>query len=387
MLFTCMAMKQQLFLFATCFTASTTGHGFLVNPTARNAVDKDLPLFHNVSTGLPIWPVDSKGTPGCYPTHGSCGCYCGNGTTPCLSAQSCFWFSQGCTIGCPTCDGNSPRAFRDLCGRGMQATVCDSRLRTYAMTAECNTDADRYRYNPWRAPGKAPVFDPCGKAGGGVNASSAAHPQGAAFFTNTSHNVIGDLGSVVLPEMPSMASWKIGSVVEATWAMRANHGGGYQYRLCSKTDALTEACFQASPIPFVGNQSLLFDNGVRVPIQSAYATVNGIGYFTNDGQSPKGATWARNPIPDNCQAGSKDCTGKTEFTPPCVEPYLLTGTTVGDEPSGGYCSGERPFNVAIIDALRIPKDIVAGEYVLGFRWDCEETAQVWSTCADITIVE
>ena len=27
----------------------------------------------------------------------------------------------------------------------------------------------------------------------------------------------------------------------------------------------------------------------------------------------------------------------------------------------------------------------AGEYVLGWRWDSEETAQVWSNCADVKV--
>ena len=113
-----------------------------------------------------------------------------------------------------------------LSAAGARATVCDARLRTYATDAACNSAEDHYRYNPWRAPGTAPVFDACGKAGGGVDAASAAHPSGAAFFTNTSHNVLGDLGSQVLPPTPSMASWARGAVVEATWSMRANHGGG-----------------------------------------------------------------------------------------------------------------------------------------------------------------
>ena len=29
--------------------------------------------------------------------------------------------------------------------------------------------------------------------------------------------------------------------------------------------------------------------------------------------------------------------------------------------------------------------LAAGDYVLGFRWDCEETAQIWSSCADVSI--
>ena len=35
--------------------------------------------------------------------------------------------------------------------------------------------------------------------------------------------------------------------------------------------------------------------------------------------------------------------------------------------------------------LRVPASIAPGEWVLGFRWDCESSAQVWQSCADITI--
>ena len=41
---------------------------------------------------------------------------------------------------------------------------------------------------------------------------------------------------------------------------------------------------------------------------------------------------------------------------------------------------------AIVDKLRLPADLKPGHYLLGWRWDCEETAQVWMvskrpTCA------
>jgi hypothetical protein len=35
---------------------------------------------------------------------------------------------------------------------------------------------------------------------------------------------------------------------------------------------------------------------------------------------------------------------------------------------------------------QIPSDIAPGKYILSFRYDCEATAQVWSNCADVTIV-
>ena len=76
----------------------------------------------------------------------------------------------------------------------------------------------RYRHNPWRAPGTAPVFDPCGKAGGGY--PGAAGP-GAADFINTTNAKHGDLGSEVLKPGPSQATWKVGSEVEVVWGLRS----------------------------------------------------------------------------------------------------------------------------------------------------------------------
>ena len=37
------------------------------------------------------------------------------------------------------------------------------------------------------------------------------------------------------------------------------------------------------------------------------------------------------------------------------------------------------------DRLRVPEHLAPGEYVLSFRYDCEASAQVWSSCADVTI--
>lgn len=134
-------------------------------------------------------------------------------------------FSQGCTIGCPTCTGRDARAQVDVCGRGMKPTVCDPRLRTYNQKVPCGSKADVMQHNPWRAPGTAPVFDVCGKAGGGwsQDPSRGGKPgPGDARFTDTVHNKNGDLGSKVLKEMPSQATWLRGEDVETIWGMRAN---------------------------------------------------------------------------------------------------------------------------------------------------------------------
>jgi len=39
-----------------------------------------------------------------------------------------------------------------------------------------------------------------------------------------------------------------------------------------------------------------------------------------------------------------------------------------------------------VDRLAVPTTLAPGLYVLGFRWDAEQTSQVWSSCADVEIV-
>merc|ERR1712224_988180 len=40
---------------------------------------------------------------------------------------------------------------------------------------------------------------------------------------------------------------------------------------------------------------------------------------------------------------------------------------------------------SIGDKVIIPEDLEEGEYMLGWRWDCEESTQVWQNCADIIL--
>ena len=193
-------------------------HSNLISPRPRNSIDAGTdPRF-----GPNKFPA-YDGKKGCLPYGASCGCWCSNGTSPCNAGQTCFWFSQGCTIGCPNCTGVHARDQVDVCGAGMKALICDERLRTYNIKAPCNSDADIYKHNPWRAPNTAPVFDPCGKAGGGYPGELG---PGAAGFINTTNAKHGDLGSVVLKPMPSQATWQAGAEAEIVWGLRANHGGG-----------------------------------------------------------------------------------------------------------------------------------------------------------------
>jgi hypothetical protein len=160
--------------------------------------------------------------------------------------------AHGCAGMAPNRSDDNCARKMDVCDGGATATVCEPSLRTYNVDAPCGGDEDYYYNSPWRAPGSAPVFDSCGVAGG---RPPPAGGYGAQYF-NTSFASQGDLGSVVLPRTPSETVWEAGAVVEVSWAIYANHGGGYQYRLCPADEPLTEACFFRTPLPFVGSQVL-----------------------------------------------------------------------------------------------------------------------------------
>merc|ERR1719265_2097776 len=46
---------------------------------------------------------------------------------------------------------------------------------------------------------------------------------------------------------------------------------------------------------------------------------------------------------------------------------------------------DQAFDFGIVDKVVVPQ-VPPGDYVLGWRWDSEQSSQVWSVCADVTIV-
>ena len=202
-------MKIALTLFVLLLDR-TAGHGSLFFPPSRNAVDRVLPAYSGGRS-----PSDS--------------CNCGDSKKGCDEGiravgggQPCLWFSQGCSIGCPTCTGIGSHSNVSLCNSTAQPTL-PKRAWTMNLWAKEGSVNDSYRFNPWRAPGTAPVADACGKAGG----TSFAHAgPGDATYANNTFASFGDLGSKVLLPAPSGTIWRAGSSVEVAWGIRYNHGGG-----------------------------------------------------------------------------------------------------------------------------------------------------------------
>jgi len=374
-------------LAAALCVASVAAHGMLVNPRPRNSIDH-------------LAGVNDKGNP------------CSNLTgAACTNGQAAFWYSQGCFIGCPTCDHASGRRQTDLCGNGMKPTN-NGVARSLNLDATPNAPNDIYRHNPWRSPGSAPVADVCGFAGGtpyGWDGSEAGD------YTNTSYAHHGMAGST-LPKMPTGTVWKIGGQANVTWNVRNNHGGGYSYRLCPASEPLTEECFQQHPLDFVQDQqAILFPDGHLEAIK---------GVFINEGTTPKGSWWSKLPIPatglgPRCLPGPNDNSstpngcmeweGRGNFNGhvdgPCVPCPETPGSDCSRCSNPGGSDPKHPVDPPVkrtafppavkgvveapiqnvFDVLKVPADLPAGEYVLGWRYDCEGTAQVWSNCADITL--
>lgn len=365
-------MKLRAGMFAI-LAASAAAHSNLISPKPRNAIDSNDPRWHGGKS------------PDKWQPHGDNPCACRNGTDVCDVGQACLWMSVGCSIGCKECDGGTiggksaganPNGI-DRCGGGAKPTNNDPLHRTFNRncTGSCLGSADDFtKFNPWRAPGSAPVFDACGRAGGGP------HPTGGhGEYINTPFAEFGDMGSK-LPKLDSGAVWKVGSTVETMWNVRANHGGGFQYRLCPLEKELTEGCFQSTPMPFAGDSKIMMSNGSMLQLKST---------FVSEGTLPAGSTWQMLPIPmshDYCTKGNKvGCTTAGHpFPPPCHDP-CPTGGCPGL--SQGLCSGEWLTNITMYDQLRVPEHLEPGDYVLGFRWDCESSAQVWQACADITLTK
>lgn len=384
--------------------AAAFGHGAITYPPSRNAIDSDqMPWGGKVPTPVPFepWcPMPSEDAVASDPGRNLTG----------ANGQSCFWFSNGCAIGCNACDGNTrgpipafdckpgqdqkncdlvPSPKNDkmpfgpkapICTKAegsLNATVCDPKERTVNTGAACGSAEDYYYYSPWRRPGSAPVIDSCGTAGGRVPGQGDG--GFGAQFQNTTHAKVGDIGSK-LPHTPSGVHWTAGTAVEVAWTLQANHGGGYSYRLCPLGEELNEECFKKLPLDFVGQSAFRWGGrgGRKQFFNATYVT---------KGTSPEGSMWAKNPIPrtwkdseGNWGKGSNQFQTGEGFQPYCVDNGI---DKVGNQYS---CTSEwGPYNMEMVDRVVLPKDLKPGPYVLGFRWDCEESNQIWQSCSDVSI--
>ena len=138
--------------------------------------------------------------------------------------QACFWYQVGCFIGCDECTGTGKYLYpaqSDFPAGCKLATPTNNARETRTWFGEDGDNGDFTKYNPWRAPGLAPVRDSCGASSGYKEAGSGPYapevPKGYPVWSKGSE--------VLKPTTPTV--WKAGGTAEVSWAIAAQHGGGY----------------------------------------------------------------------------------------------------------------------------------------------------------------
>ena len=331
-------------------------HGAMITPAPRNAIDSTIPGYN--------WGNGSTRTGKLEPLGVQC--FNGTGESPagqCRPGQSVFWFSQGCTPGCPECDGQGQRRPNwDHCNATRSEPFKATLAKKYWSANRNATEGspqDIWKYQPWRSPGSAPVADACGMAGGNPYAM-----YNGAEYVPTKYAKAGDLGSYVLKPRPTGVTWKAGGVANVSWYIAFNHGGGYRYRICPRTEQLTEACFQKPEhqLEFAETEHVVaFKDGDRRIPNTVVREGGGLG-------------WMLNPIPMPNFVGSDcdDMNGKPCGGCPCGSHYPGGNTEESfPNPFGRDLRGK---NAAITDLITVPR-VPPGDYVVGFRWDCETSSQ------------
>lgn len=238
--------------------------------------------------------------------------------------------------------------------------------------------------NPWMAPGSAPVWSPCGYDGGNPQGCPVGNP-GKSGCQSGGYGHGPDART--LPGNTKPAEWTAGAVEEAIFGVTANHGGGYSYRLCPKPASgdykdLTEDCFQKTPLRFVGDTQWIQYGGDETNRTEIPAV------RVDEGTFPAGSQWTRNPLPacgtfDGGGVLQQVCHG-SQFPEPVLGASGFYGMTPDDiVQKTTYQRKLTQFSV--VDRVQVPVDLAAGDYLLSFRIDCEQTPQVWSYCADVRI--
>lgn len=162
-------------------------------------------------------------------------------------------------------------------------------------------------------------------------------------------------------------TYNAGDVITVEWCVSniADHGGVYSYRLCQNDDIVSNF-INPNYTPNETDYALLetcFQEGIL-----KCSDVEG----NQDCSSPHpdcvGTGWGCEDASDWFACGPKD-TGRCEM-----------------KSNGEYCYTHGNDGSILSDQVKLPDNFTSNHTLLGFRWDCEDTGQLWLHCADIQIV-
>jgi hypothetical protein len=160
------------------------------------------------------------------------------------------------------------------------------------------------------------------------------------------------------------ATYQAGDVIDVAWCVSdlADHGGLYSYRVCTD-DALVARFTDPNHTPSddeMASLEVCFAAGILscadVPGQDC-------------------------PVHPDCQSGW-GCENSTAW-------FNCAGKDAGRcaaKGAPGKCNTHKGSGHLLTDKVKLPAGFRSNHTLLGFRWDCEDTPQLWVQCADIAIV-
>ena len=179
-----------------------------------------------------------------------------------------------------------------------------------------------------------------------------------------------------------------------------------QYRICPASAELNEACFSKTPLAFAKpytHRVIMADPSKDYDIPATVVEEGGgLGWVVH----PMGSSNDPHPCDWNPAATSQHC---NISCPRCKAPwYAADGAcpcSCGNENPGGISGNHFPElpqavpysrsvptdpknrvrSNTVEDTVVVPTDISPGEWVVQWRWDCEGTSQIWTSCSDVTI--
>lgn len=162
------------------------------------------------------------------------------------------------------------------------------------------------------------------------------------------------------------ATYKAGDVIDIEWCVsnNADHGGLYSYRICSN-DELVGKFIDPNYTPNDTEMTLLeecFQAGVLkcsdVPGQDCNIHPDCVGTGWGCDSQDVADSWFACGPKDSGRCASK---------------------------SVGYCYTHEGDGSILRNQVKLPEK-VSNHTLLGFRWDCEDTGQLWLHCADIELI-
>ena len=264
--------------------------------------------------------------------------------------ESVNWYQVGCMIGC-SCSGSGKESYPSPESVECIDPASPTNTDRAALTFNVDGLSPRGLWNefmPWRSPGSSKPIDSCGIASGFVPKAAVQYPH---EFSATSAVEQGQRGTL-LPPGP-VTQWEAGSIVEASFYLLVNHGGGYQYRVCPKNNGgegdMNESCFEENPLVFADDVHTVFhgDKIIEIPATDVL-----------EGVRPQGFPWRRIPLPAcNCDSGNNCATISERHT---HASYVAPGSGIANNNNAyGNCPTGLQF---------VPPHIVDGSWPEGYGY-------------------